>query len=64
MNTENSSLDLLSGVLYKGRVKACDIKTMPGVDPNATSEVLAHALFSSMQRVGIVKGDVLVDKNS
>lgn len=54
----------LSKALFEGEIRASDVKTMPGVSEDCSREVLASALLSSMERMGLVKDQKLVDKNS
>ena len=59
-----NDFEKLSNALFEGEIRASDIKTMPGVSEARNREALAGALLSSMERMGLVCGQKLVDKNS
>jgi len=52
----------LAKVLFDGKVVAGDFKTMPGTDPTLSRDQLSEALLSSMNRVGLIVDDQLVNE--
>ena len=64
MQTDMKSFDRLSRILFGEVAPVADIKTMAGVREDVTRDHLASALLCSMERVGLIKNNTLVDKNS
>jgi hypothetical protein len=55
--------DKLAKVLFDGDTVARDFKTMPGTSTEYSRDELAKSLLESMQRMGLIVDDKLVDPN-
>jgi hypothetical protein len=62
MSKDNS--EKLASILFDGNVKAGDIKIMPGSRQDLDRERVADALLSSLNRMGLVQNNTLVNKNN
>jgi hypothetical protein len=58
-----TNFDTLASILFDGKTRVADFKTILGSETNVTREQLAKTLIKSMERMGLVKNGVLEDKN-
>ncbi|NIY77952.1 hypothetical protein HCZ23_00510 [Celeribacter sp. HF31] len=58
------AFDDLAKTLFAGENTVTDVKLMPGTKKDVSVEELSGALWQSMERMGLIKDGVLINKNA
>jgi hypothetical protein len=58
-----NAFEKLRAILFEGNTVAGDFKTAPGTG-EFTRDETAQAIIESMERLGLVRGGVLIDPNA